>query len=101
VPREVVGLSNISVRSLVSSSSLAISPLVFPPVRWGPGSCQGVHQDRGVIQPGWCICRVVLPLSILSLGPWAILSLEEGLVRGSEGVKSSWCISLDGVDELS
>ena len=42
-----------------------------------------------------------MPLSVLSLGPWVILSLKEGFVRGSEGVEPSWCILLDGVDELS
>ena len=99
--RGVIGLGDVSVCSLVSLSSLTVSSLVVPLIRRGPGSCRGIHQDRGVVQPGWHIHGIVLPLGVLSLGPWAILPLKEGPVRGSEGVEPSWCVLLDGVDELS
>ena len=99
--RGVIGLGDISVRSLVSSSSLTVSSLVVPLVRWGPSSYRSVHWDRGVVQPGQRIRGVVLPLGVLSLGPRAILPLEEGSVRGPKGVEPSWCILLDGIDKLS
>ena len=37
--RGVVSLGDVSVYSLVSSSSLTVPSLVVPLVRWGPGAC--------------------------------------------------------------
>jgi hypothetical protein len=98
--RGVISLGNIPICSLVSSPSLTVPSLVIPPVRWGPSACRSIHWNRSVVQPGWHVCGIVLPLGILPLAPWAILPLQEGPVRGPKGVELSWCISLDGVDKL-
>ena len=100
----VVSLGRISLCPIVGLHCISSCPLIVSPtVQQGSGSCEGVHGDWGVVQPSRGIGGVVLSLHILILvsGQW-VSPLEEGSVeRGPEVVKSSRCVPLYCIYQLS